>query len=201
MAKPSRPEPHPRKSQPVDEESCAEPSTERLAHRPGNADQFSRWGRSHPHRCATRSEITHRQPRRSAGTWSAGQFSRWGPPTGIARERETSADDAAPCQREFRTVFHFRMSLAAGTIWTGGVPARDCIFTATGRRSAFPCADEKHGLALPLRLQAAEMGHRQSGGVATAEAVVDVDDGDPRCATVEQREQRGEASPGSSVPG
>ena len=29
--------------------------------------------------------------RTSAGTaWSAGQFSRWGPPTGIARERETS---------------------------------------------------------------------------------------------------------------
>ena len=26
--------------------------------------------------------------------WSAGQFSRWGPPTGIARERETSADNA-----------------------------------------------------------------------------------------------------------
>ena len=29
--------------------------------------------------------------------WSAGQFSRWGPPTGIARERETSPDDAALC--------------------------------------------------------------------------------------------------------
>ena len=30
--------------------------------------------------------------------WSAGQFSRWGPPTGIARERETCTDDAALCQ-------------------------------------------------------------------------------------------------------
>jgi len=26
------------------------------------------------------------------------------PPAGIARERETSVDDTAPCQREFRAV-------------------------------------------------------------------------------------------------
>ena len=35
-------------------------------------------------------------PRRITGTWS--QFSRWGPPTGIARERETRTNNAAPRQ-------------------------------------------------------------------------------------------------------
>ena len=30
----------------------------------------------------------------NARTWSAGQFSRWGPPTGIARERETRTNNA-----------------------------------------------------------------------------------------------------------
>ena len=43
-------------------------------------------------------ERTHRHPRRITGTWSAGQFSRWGPPTGIARERETRPNNAAPHQ-------------------------------------------------------------------------------------------------------
>ena len=33
---------------------------------------------------------------REASSGDGGQFSRWGPLTGIARERETSADDAAP---------------------------------------------------------------------------------------------------------
>ena len=37
-------------------------------------------------------EPTHRQPRRITWAWSAGR--RWGPPTGIARERETCTDDA-----------------------------------------------------------------------------------------------------------
>ena len=46
--------------------------TSGIAHRQGNAGQFSPWGRSHQHRCATRKEIAHRQPRRSAGTaWNA----------------------------------------------------------------------------------------------------------------------------------
>ena len=31
---------------------------------------------------------------------NAGQFSRWALHTGIARKRETSPDDAAPCQNE-----------------------------------------------------------------------------------------------------
>ena len=52
---------------------------------------------------------THSHPRRITGTWpvlpvgasdrhrwSAGQFSRWGPPTGIARERETRTNDPTP---------------------------------------------------------------------------------------------------------
>ena len=43
-----------------------------------------------------------------ARQWSAGQLSRWGPPTGIARERDTSADDAAPYQHEDRTTFESR---------------------------------------------------------------------------------------------
>ena len=44
-------------------------------------------------RRAARSRIANRK--KSAGTaWSAGQFSRWGPPTGIARERETSTNNA-----------------------------------------------------------------------------------------------------------
>ena len=34
-------------------------------------------------------EPTHHHPRTTTWEWSAGQFSRWGPPTGIARERET----------------------------------------------------------------------------------------------------------------
>ena len=116
-----------------------------MAHRPGHAGQFSRWGRSHPHRCATRSEITHRQPRRSAGTWSAGQFSRWGPPTGIARERETSADDADPSTERMAhrpgnagqfsrwgrshphrcatrsEITHRRPRRSAGTAWSAGL--------------------------------------------------------------------------------
>ena len=41
---------------------------------------------------------THHQPRRITPTWSAGQFSRWGPPTGIARERETRPNDPTPRQ-------------------------------------------------------------------------------------------------------
>ena len=45
--------------------------------------------------------------------WSAGQFSRWGPPTGIARERETSADDAAPYRREWRAPCSIRTALFA----------------------------------------------------------------------------------------
>ena len=43
------------------------------------------------------SRPTH-QPRRITPTWSAGQFSRWGPPTGIARQRETRPNNAAPRQ-------------------------------------------------------------------------------------------------------
>ena len=39
---------------------------------------------------------THHQPHRITGTWSAGQFSRWGPPTGIARQRETRPNNAGP---------------------------------------------------------------------------------------------------------
>ena len=45
-----------------------------------------------------------------ADGWSAGQFSRWGPLTGIARERETSADDTAPYQRKGRTLSGVRES-------------------------------------------------------------------------------------------
>ena len=41
-----------------------------------------------------RSAVRH--PRRITPTWSAGQFSRWGPPTGIARERETRPNDPTP---------------------------------------------------------------------------------------------------------
>ena len=55
----------------------------------------------HRRRCAppiSPLRTTHRHPRRIAGTWSAGQFSRWGPPTGIARERETRTNNAAPRQ-------------------------------------------------------------------------------------------------------
>ena len=51
---------------------------------------------------------THHHPRRTTGTWSAGQFSRWGPPTGIARERETRPSDPTPrqshrCERRITT--------------------------------------------------------------------------------------------------
>ena len=45
---------------------------------------------------------------------SAGQFSRRGPPTGIARERETRVDDAEPRQRECRTTFAVKMQPHAG---------------------------------------------------------------------------------------
>ena len=38
---------------------------------------------------------------------TAGQFSRWGPLTGIARERETRDDDVAPCGRTCRTLEFF----------------------------------------------------------------------------------------------
>ena len=58
------------------------------------------------HRAGARNQRRQRLERRSPtgiareretsadNAWSAGQFSRWGPPTGIARERETSADNA-----------------------------------------------------------------------------------------------------------
>ena len=34
------------------------------------------------------------------------------PPAGIARKRETSADDVAPCQRKFRTLSQPLMAMA-----------------------------------------------------------------------------------------
>ncbi len=46
---------------------------------------------------------THHQPHRITGTWSAGQFSRWGPPTGIARERETRPNNAGPANLTTRS--------------------------------------------------------------------------------------------------
>ena len=54
--------------------------------------------------------------------------SRLRPPAaaGIARERETSADDAAPCQREFRTLSQPRMArLFTAPPYSGAAPFHD----------------------------------------------------------------------------
>ena len=69
MAKPSRPEPHPRKPQPVDEESCAEASTERMATGPGTPAS-SPGGGVHTRtaaRRAARSRIANREEARGRG--------------------------------------------------------------------------------------------------------------------------------------
>ena len=58
---------------------------------------------------------------RSAGqSRSAGQFSRWGPPTGIARERETRTDDAAPRQSHGCEPTHRQPRRIAPTAWSAG---------------------------------------------------------------------------------
>ena len=44
-----------------------------------------------------------------------------------------------------------RRSLAAGAIWTAGVPARGCILTATVQRSAFPCLRAIRPVGVPAR--------------------------------------------------
>ena len=64
------------------------------------------------------------------------------PPAGIARERETSADDAAPCQREFPTLAQPRMARlltappypGSRFLMTGGVngPTRSWGFLPAG---------------------------------------------------------------------
>ena len=41
------------------------------------------------------------------------------PPVGIARERETSTDNASPCQREFRTLSQPRMATAHRSPYPG----------------------------------------------------------------------------------
>ncbi len=48
------------------------------------------------------------------------------PPAGLARERETSADDAAPCQREFPTLSQPRMAqLLTTPPYPGAAPFHD----------------------------------------------------------------------------
>ena len=102
-------------------------------------------------------------------TWSAGQFSRWGPPTGIARERETRPNNAAPYRLEWRTPCSIRTAPLAPL--RGAVPTRgrrslagaslvlnqDCAARPAARggadqRSAFPC----------LRATCAQSGLRRS---------------------------------------
>ena len=104
-------------------------------------------------------------------TWSAGQFSRWGPPTGIARERETRTNNAAPYRLEWRTPCSIRTAPLAPL--RGAVPTRgrrslagaslvlnqDCAARPAARggadqRSAFPCrrvACAQSGLRCSLR--------------------------------------------------
>ena len=87
-------------------------------------------------------------------------------PTGIARERETSVDDAAPCQREFPTASHPGWSdrLPRPRLRPGAAGDVSCSVLPWPRRRAFrpahlgrpllPCALEQlgvppHGGALP----------------------------------------------------
>ena len=90
------------------------------------------------------------------------------------------------------------------------VPSRPCHCAISYTRShAHPsprcgesgpsCDGEYEKFGLTLRLQTPEMRHRQRRGVAAAETVIDVDHGNPRGATVEQGEQRGEAAPRGAV--
>ena len=103
----------------------------------------------------------HAERRAGKGTPTSGQFSRWGPaqPAAGGRQGRTPSwrvvrlSAGIPAFSIIRTAAWYtplaalraavptrgRRSLAAGTIWTVGVPARSCIFTATGRRSEFPC--------------------------------------------------------------
>ena len=71
---------------------------------------------------------------------SAGQFSRRGPPTGIARERETRVDDAEPCQCECRPTFAVKMQPHAGPPPVQMAPAarerRPPVGTAARRAAA-----------------------------------------------------------------
>ena len=68
---------------------------------------------------------SHRYPRRSAGTARSA-----GLQTGIARERETGPDDAAPCRRDCRTLSQHWMArrLAASSYGAGvGAPTPRCL--------------------------------------------------------------------------
>ena len=112
-------------------------------------------------RCASRSgaSLGPRPPRRAtrrqgnADLWSAqpaaGGRQRRTPsgPAGMERwcgTRQGSASSAQvsrsrACRPPPGELARGRRSLAAGTIWAVGVPARICIFAATGRRSAVAC--------------------------------------------------------------
>ena len=103
----------------------------------------------------------HAERRAGKGTPTSGQFSRWGPaqPAAGGRQGRTPSwrvvrlSAGIPAFSIIRTAAWYtplaalcaavptrgRRSLAAGAIWTVGVPARSCIFTAAGRRSEFPC--------------------------------------------------------------
>ena len=98
----------------------------------------------------------------------------------------------------------------AGPVLPVGAPSRPCHCAISYTRShAHPsprcgesgpsCDGEYEKFGLTLRLQTPEMRHRQRRGVAAAETVIDVDHGNPRGATVEQGEQRGEAAPRGAV--
>ena len=138
MAKPSRPEPHPRKSQPVAEESCAEPSTERMAHRPGNADlrPVLRVGAGTAARraAAARTQL------------SGGLPSRRVPLKGRAARRPGNADLRPVLRVGAGTAA--RRAAAARTQLSGGLPSRRVPLEGTMARDSGPPPGE---LATGLR--------------------------------------------------
>ncbi len=105
-------------------------------HRAGARNPHRRRPPRQSHGC----EPTHRQPRRIAPTWSAGQFSRWGPPTGIARERETRTDNAAPRQSHGCEPTHRQPRRIAPTAWSAGQFSRSAGLRPASRGSAKPAA-------------------------------------------------------------
>ena len=75
----------------------------------------------------------------SRGAWSAGQFSRWGPPTGIARERETRTACAPPISR-LRTHASPRQNHG-----DGGAPVSDRHRAGARNPHRRPAPRQSHG--------------------------------------------------------
>ena len=90
-----------------------------------------RAGARNPHRRRRAPPISRLQTHASPAAQNHGDMERRSP-TGIARERETRADDTAPCQRECRTPSQHRMPRSL----TAPLPAAVPLLTAPAKTPA-----------------------------------------------------------------